>query len=78
MTGTQDNWLGGPATMWWSHAGAITYRSWIHQTGLEITDQQFVPEGDSGHALFWARQPADSHPRNPGPTQRKALPASSD
>jgi|SRR5271165_82651 len=77
-TGTQDNWLGGPATMWWSHAGAITYRSWIHQTGLEITDQQFVPEGDSGHALFWARQPADSHPRNPGPTHRKALPASSD
>jgi len=23
-TGTQDNWLGGPATMWWSHADAAT------------------------------------------------------
>jgi len=25
------------------------------QAGLEITGQDFVPEGDSGHALFWAR-----------------------
>jgi hypothetical protein len=57
-TGTQDNWLGGPAAMWWSHADAATYRSWLRQTGLEVTGQQFVPEGDSGHALFWARQPA--------------------
>jgi ubiquinone/menaquinone biosynthesis C-methylase UbiE len=57
-TGTQGNWLGGPATMWWSHADAATYRSWIRQAGLEITGQQFVPEGDSGHALFWARATA--------------------
>lgn len=55
-TGTEDNWLGGPAAMWWSHADAGTYRSWISQAGLEITGQQFVPEGDGGHALFWARQ----------------------
>ncbi len=56
-TGTQDNWLGGPATMWWSHADAATYRSWLQQAGLEVTVQQFVPEGYSGHALFWARRP---------------------
>ena len=56
-TGTEDKWLDGPATMWWSHADAATYRSWIGQAGLEITSQQFVPEGDGGHALFWARQP---------------------
>jgi SAM-dependent methyltransferase len=55
-TGTEDNWLGGPAAMWWSHADAGTYRSWISQAGLEITGQQFVPEGDGGHALFWACQ----------------------
>ncbi|GAA1018107.1 methyltransferase type 11 [Acrocarpospora pleiomorpha] len=59
-TGTQDNWLGGPAAMWWSHADATTYRSWLRQAGLAIIDQQFVPEGDSGHALFWARQPVTS------------------
>jgi SAM-dependent methyltransferase len=57
-TGTEDHWLGGPAAMWWSHADAATYRSWISQAGLEITSQQHVPEGGSGHALFWARKPA--------------------
>jgi ubiquinone/menaquinone biosynthesis C-methylase UbiE len=55
-TGTEDNWLGGPATMWWSQADATTYRSWLRQSGLRVTDQQFVSEGDSGHALFWARR----------------------
>lgn len=61
-TGTEDNWLGGPAPMWWSHADAATYRSWIGQADLEIISQQFVPEGDGGHALFWARLPADTQP----------------
>jgi ubiquinone/menaquinone biosynthesis C-methylase UbiE len=55
-TGTEDNWLGGPATMWWSHTDATTYRSWLHQSGLQVTEQRFIPEGDSGHALFWARR----------------------
>jgi SAM-dependent methyltransferase len=60
-TGTEDNWLGGPATMWWSQADAATYRAWLRQAGLEVTGQQFVPEADGGHALFWARlKPADS------------------
>jgi SAM-dependent methyltransferase len=54
-TGRQDNWLGGPAAMWWSQADAATYRSWLSQAGLEVTRQELVPEGDSGHALFWAR-----------------------
>jgi ubiquinone/menaquinone biosynthesis C-methylase UbiE len=57
-TGTEDRWLGGSAAMWWSHADAATYRSWISQAGLEITSQQHVPEGNGGHALFWARKPA--------------------
>ena len=54
-TGTEDNWLGGPAAMWWSQADAATYRTWLAQAGLEVTSQQFVPEGEGGHALFWAR-----------------------
>ena len=57
-TGSQDNWLGGPASMWWSHADATTYRAWLANAGLEVTEQDFVPEGDSGHALFWARRQA--------------------
>lgn len=55
-TGTEDHWLGGPATMWWSQADAATYRSWLQQAGMEVTAQDYVPEGDSGHALFWARR----------------------
>lgn len=56
-TGTEDNWLGGPATMWWSHADAATYRSWLRQAGLTITAEEFIPEGAGGHALFWAQRP---------------------
>lgn len=55
-TGTEDNWLGGTATMWWSHADAATYRSWIIRAGLRIESEGFVPEADSGHQLFWARR----------------------
>jgi SAM-dependent methyltransferase len=56
-TGTEDNWLDGPAPMWWSQADAATYRSWLQRAGLAITVEEFVPEGTSGHTLFWARRP---------------------
>ncbi|MFC9223460.1 class I SAM-dependent methyltransferase [Streptomyces hygroscopicus] len=56
-TGTDDNWLGGGTTMWWSHADAATYRTWLTEAGLAVQQEEFVPEGDSGHALFWARRP---------------------
>ena len=56
-TGTDGNWLGGSATMWWSHADAATYRYWLGQAGLLVTAEEFVPEGTGGHALFWARRP---------------------
>lgn len=59
-TGTADNWLGGTAAMWWSQADAATYRGWLQDSGLEIVEQAFVPEGDTGHALFWARRPSGS------------------
>lgn len=55
-TGASDDWLGGTATMWWSQTDAATYRSWLQRSGLEVTDQRFVADGDSGHALFWARK----------------------
>ena len=56
-TGTEEGWLGGSVTMWWSHADAATYRDWIARSGLEVAAQEFVPEGAGGHALFWARRP---------------------
>ncbi|MFD0078428.1 class I SAM-dependent methyltransferase [Streptomyces sp. NPDC127166] len=55
-TGTDENWLGGGAAMWWSHADAATNRAWLVQAGFDVVREEFVPEGDSGHVLFWARR----------------------
>lgn len=57
-TGTEERWLGGDATMWWSHADRDTYRQWFADAGLQVELEEFVPEGDGGHSLFWARKPA--------------------
>ncbi|WP_327065064.1 class I SAM-dependent methyltransferase [Kitasatospora sp. NBC_01302] len=56
-TGTDENWLGGGAAMWWSHPDATTSRGWLVDAGLELVGEEYVPEGDGGHALFWARRP---------------------
>ena len=56
-TGAEEGWLGGTVPMWWSHADAATYRAWLQAAGLRVTAEDFVPEGDGGHALFWARRP---------------------
>jgi SAM-dependent methyltransferase len=55
-TGTEAGWLGGAATMWWSQADAATYRRWLIRAGFDVVDERHVPEGRSGHALFWARR----------------------
>ncbi|WP_261559355.1 class I SAM-dependent methyltransferase [Frankia tisae] len=56
-TGVEQDWLGSGQPMWWSQADAATYRSWIAAAGLVVESERFVPEGSSGHALFWARRP---------------------
>jgi 2-polyprenyl-3-methyl-5-hydroxy-6-metoxy-1,4-benzoquinol methylase len=53
-TGTEDGWLGGDATMWWSHPAAATYRRWFADAELLIESEDFVAESDSGHQLIWA------------------------
>jgi ubiquinone/menaquinone biosynthesis C-methylase UbiE len=55
-TGSDEDWLGGGAPMWWSQADAATYREWISQAGLTVESEEFIAEGTSGHALFWARR----------------------
>jgi SAM-dependent methyltransferase len=55
-TGTEEGWLGGEASMWWSQADVATYRRWLTEAGLEVVREGFVPEGDGGHSLFWARR----------------------
>jgi 2-polyprenyl-3-methyl-5-hydroxy-6-metoxy-1,4-benzoquinol methylase len=56
-TGSSQSWLGGGAEMWWSQADASAYRDWLEAAGFTVDSEEFVPEGDGGHALFWARRP---------------------
>lgn len=73
-TGYEENWLEGGAPMWWSQADVATYRSWINQAGLFIDREEFVPEDDGGHALFWTSRPR--HPdRNLGVPDARVPPA---
>ncbi|GAA2064617.1 class I SAM-dependent methyltransferase [Streptomyces albiaxialis] len=58
LTGSDPDWLGGGVPMWWSHPDAATSRAWLTEAGLDVVRQEFVPEGDGGHALFWARKAA--------------------
>jgi len=60
-TGYEENWLAAGAPMWWSVADVATYRSWMAEAGLVIEREEFVPEDDGGHALFWT-----SRPKRPG------------
>ncbi len=59
-TGTEDNWHG--ATMWWSHADKATYETWLTDAGLQVREQEFFPEDDGGHALFYATRPPSARP----------------
>lgn len=55
-TGRDEDWLGGGIPMWWSHADAATYRTWLDGAGFAVEREEFVPEGDGGAALFWAHR----------------------
>jgi SAM-dependent methyltransferase len=55
-TGTEDDWLGGSAAMWWSHPDRATSRRWLTDAGFEVAEERRIPEGDGAHALFWARR----------------------
>jgi hypothetical protein len=54
--GRAPDWLDGGAEMWWSQADASTYRHWLDQAGFTVDSEEFVPEGDRGHVLFWCRR----------------------
>jgi ubiquinone/menaquinone biosynthesis C-methylase UbiE len=65
-TGTEDNWLEGGALMWWSHSDTATYRTWLAEAGLAIDSEAFVPEGSSGHTLFWTHRQLRRSSARPG------------
>jgi SAM-dependent methyltransferase len=55
-TGSEDGWLGGTSTMLWSQFDAASYRDLLIAAGFSVEEQRFIPEGASGHSLFWARR----------------------
>lgn len=52
-TGVED-YMGAP--MFWDHADAATYVTWMQEAGLRVLWRRFVPEGASGHVLVLARR----------------------
>jgi cyclopropane fatty-acyl-phospholipid synthase-like methyltransferase len=54
-TGTEDDWLGSGATMFWSHAEEGTYLRWLEDAGFEIAERTWVPEGSGGHVMLLAQ-----------------------
>jgi len=55
-TGSDVDWLDSGVEMWWSQADQATYRIWLEEAGLEVVQCSFAPDGESGHALIWARR----------------------
>jgi hypothetical protein len=42
--------------MFWDHADADTYLTWLEVDGFEVMWSRFIPEGPSGHTLVLARK----------------------
>jgi SAM-dependent methyltransferase len=57
-TGTEENWLDAGGRMYWSHAGAETYREWLEAAGFQVRWTRFIPEGSGGHMLFLCEKAA--------------------
>ena len=55
-TGSEEDWLGGGATMWWSHSDRPTYRRWLVEAGMQVVEESTMPEGEGAHSVFWARR----------------------
>ncbi|HLM61077.1 MAG TPA: class I SAM-dependent methyltransferase [Pyrinomonadaceae bacterium] len=57
-TGLEEDWLDvSGATMFWSHAEAKTYESWLTELGFKLRWNKFIAEGDGGHQLILAQKP---------------------
>ena len=55
-TGTEEDWLGAGASMWWSHEDTATYVRWLDRAGF----REIPAPDDAGHTLILATaEPAD-------------------
>jgi len=54
-TGTEEDWLGAGATMWWAQERPEVYESWLADVGFTARWRRFVPEEPGkGHDLVLA------------------------
>jgi SAM-dependent methyltransferase len=52
-TGTESDWCKVEgATMYWSHADAATYKTWLTRAGFSILCEGFLPEGNGSHTIL--------------------------
>ena len=42
--------------MFWDHADADTYLTWLGNEGFEVVWHRLIPEGDAAHTLVLARR----------------------
>ena len=56
-TGQESSWLGiEGGDMYWSQADRQTYLRWLESSGFEVIWDRFIPEGDGGHTLIFAKK----------------------
>jgi SAM-dependent methyltransferase len=56
-TGTEEDWLGSGASMYWSHDDSENYARWLREIGFSVLERRTIPEGESAQALFLAPRP---------------------
>ena len=55
--GQETDWLGVEGRdMFWSHTDRDTYLQWITEAGFHLVWDRFIPEGEGGHTLIFAKK----------------------
>jgi cyclopropane fatty-acyl-phospholipid synthase-like methyltransferase len=55
-TGTEEDWYGSGAAMYWSHADTSTYLQWLADLQFKKIWSHFMPEGEDGFNLILAKK----------------------
>ena len=55
-TGTEEDWYGSGAAMYWSHASTPAYLQWLEDLRFKVDWSLFLPEGEDGFNLILARK----------------------
>lgn len=56
-TGVATDWIRPSTTMYWSHESGDYYETLCRESGFEVIQRYFVPEGDVGHTFMMLKKP---------------------